>query len=78
MAGQRVSAVGDTRRPAGDADDGVPGKAQLVEHDHAGAVGLDEGCDGVQRVISDSGIGCEDFAVLLLRDFVYLAQGRTG
>ena len=78
MAGQRVSAVGDARRPAGDADDGVPGKAQLVEHDHAGTVGLDEGRDGVQRVIGDSGIGREDLAVLLLRDFVYLAQGRAG
>ena len=78
MAGQRVPAVGDARRPAGDADDGVPGKAQLVEHDHAGAVGLDEGRDGVQRVIGDSGIGREDLAVLLLRDLVYLAQGRTG
>ena len=78
MAGQRVFAVGDASRPAGDADDGVPGKAQLVEHDHAGAIGLDEGRDGVQRVIGDSGIGREDLAVLLLRDLVYLAQSRTG
>ena len=78
MAGQRVSAVCDAACPAGDADDGVPGKAQLVKHDHAGTVGLDEGRDGVQRVIGDSGIGREDLAVLLLRDFVYLAQGRTG
>ena len=66
MAGQRVSAVGDAACPAGDADDGVPGKAQLVEHDNAGTVGLDEGRDGVQRVIGNSGIGREDFAVLLL------------
>ena len=78
MAGQRVSAVGDAACPAGNADNGVPGKAQLVEHNHAGTVGLDERCNGVQRVIGNSGVRCQNFSVLLLRDFVYLAQGRAG